>query len=61
MTQPAAALNDDAPMTDVMKVFDDTHADWLPVLDHEKHLKGYISRQRMYGMYRKMVADMSED
>ncbi|MGM9699072.1 MAG: chloride channel protein [Prevotella sp.] len=61
MTQPAATLNDDAPMTDVMKVFDDTHADWLPVLDHEKHLKGYISRQRMYGMYRKMVADMSED
>ncbi len=61
MTQPAATLNDDAPMTDVMKVFDHTHSDWLPVLDHEKHLKGYISRQRMYGMYRKMVADMSED
>ena len=61
MTQPAATLNDDAPMTDVMRVFDHTHADWLPVLDHEKHLKGYISRQRMYGMYRKMVADMSED
>ena len=48
-------------MTDVMKVFDHTHSDCLPVLDHEKHLKGYISRQRMYGMYRKMVADMSED
>ena len=61
MTQPAATLNDDAPMTDVMKVFDHTHSDCLPVLDHEKHLKGYISRQRMYGMYRKMVADMSED
>ena len=61
MTQPAATLNDDAPMTDVMKVFDHTHSDCLPVLDHENHLKGYISRQRMYGMYRKMVADMSED
>lgn len=61
MTQPAATLNDDTPMTDVMKVFDHTHSDCLPVLDHEKHLKGYISRQRMYGMYRKMVADMSED
>ena len=61
MTQPSAVLNDDAPMTDVMKVFDLTHADWLPVLDHDRHLKGYISRQRMYGMYRKMVADMSKD
>ena len=61
MTQPSAVLNVDAPMTDVMKVFDLTHADWLPVLDHDRHLKGYISRQRMYGMYRKMVADMSQD
>ena len=61
MTQPSAVLNDDAPMTDVMKVFDLTHADWLPVLDHDRHLKGYISRQRIYGMYRKMVADMSQD
>lgn len=61
MTQPPAILNDDDPMTEVMKKFDNTRADWLPVLDHEQHLKGYISRQRMYGMYRKMVADMSED
>ena len=61
MTEPAATLNDHAPMTDVMKVFDSTHADWLPVLDSEKHLKGYISRQKMYGMYRKMMADMSQD
>ena len=61
MTQPAATLNDDAPMTDVMKVFDKTHADWLAVLDRDHHFKGYVERQRMYGMYRKMVADMSED
>ena len=61
MTSPAATLRDDEPMTEVMKVFDRTHADWLPVLDADGHLKGYISRQRMYGMYRKMVADMSED
>ena len=61
MTPPAATLRDDEPMTEVMQVFDRTHADWLPVLDADGHLKGYISRQRMYGMYRKMVADMSED
>ena len=41
--------------------FDRTGANWLPVLDAEKRLKGYISRQRIYTVYRKMVADMSED
>ena len=61
MAPPAVVLADDAPMTEVMSAFDRTHADWLPVIDSDKHLKGYISRRRMYGMYRKMVADLSQD
>lgn len=61
MMPPPAMLHDDTPMTVVMKEFDRTHADGLPVLDSENRLKGYIYRQRMYGMYRKMVADMSQD
>ena len=61
MQVPPATLSDEAPMTEVMKTFESTHADWLPVLDRESHLKGYISRQRLYVQYRKMVADMSED
>ena len=61
MVDPVATINDELPMTMVMKIFDDSHADWLPVLDKENHFKGYISRQRIYGMYRKMVADMSEE
>lgn len=61
MMPPPAMLHDDTPMTVVMKEFDRTHADGLPVLDSDNHLKGYIYRQRMYGMYRKMVADMSQD
>ena len=61
MVQPPAVLNDAQPMTEVMQTFDKTGADWLPVLDSEQHLKGYISRQRMYTMYRKMVADMSQE
>lgn len=61
MMPPAATLRDDAPMTEVMRAFDRTHADGLPVFDSDGRLKGYIFRQRMYGMYRKMVADMSED
>ena len=61
MTEPKALLSDDTPMAEVMQTFDRTGANWLPVLDAEKRLKGYISRQRIYTVYRKMVADMSED
>jgi len=61
MVAPAATLGDDTPMNEVMKTFERTQADWLPVLDGSQHLKGYISRRRMYDMYRKMVHDMSQD
>ena len=61
MQEPAAVLSNQSPMTDVMKVFEKTHADWLPVLDNENRLEGYISRQRLFTQYRKMVADMSEE
>ena len=61
MIDPKARLSDATPMADVMRAFDRTGANWLPVFDAENHLKGYISRQRIYTMYRKMVADMSED
>ena len=33
MQEPAAVLSNQSPMTDVMKVFEKTHADWLPVLE----------------------------
>ena len=61
MTDPKAILNDGMQMRQVMRAFDRTGANWLPVLDTENRLKGYISRQHIYTMYRKMVADMSED
>ncbi len=61
MQEPEAMLNDSLQMTDVVKIFEKTHADYLPVVDDDRHLKGYISRQRMYTQYRKMVADMSKD
>ena len=61
MVEPKATLLESTSMAEVMRTFDDTRADWLPVLDSERHLQGYISRQRIYTMYRKMVADMSED
>jgi CIC family chloride channel protein len=61
MDEPPATLADSLPMTEVMKTFDQTHADWLPVLNTDGHLRGYIARERMLVQYRKMVADMSDD
>ena len=61
MTPPAATLGVNDPMEDVMRKFDETEAAVLPVIDNEAHLIGYISRTRMYAMYRKMVADMSAE
>jgi len=61
MQEPSAILTDSLPMKVVMKTFDDTRADYLPVLDSDGHLKGYLSRDHVFTQYRKMVADMSED
>lgn len=61
MSQPEATLSVNDTMEIVMKKFDLTDSAMLPVLDNENHLLGYISRTHMYTMYRKMVADLSED
>ena len=61
MEDPVATLTDTLPMSAVVKTFERTGAEWLPVVDTENRLKGYVSRQRLYTLYRKMVHDMSED
>lgn len=61
MSQPEATLSVNDTMEIVMKKFDQTDSAMLSVLDNENHLLGYISRTHMYTMYRKMVADLSED
>lgn len=61
MVPPKAVLGVNDPMEDVMKTFDDTNAQNLPVLSSEGVLIGYINRTRMYAMYRKLVADFSAD
>lgn len=53
MTAPAATLGVNDPMEDVMKTFDSTGAQYLPVVGLDGHLVGYISRIRLYSMYKK--------
>lgn len=61
MQEPPAILADRQTMAEVMRSFERTHADWLPVVDKDNRLKGYISRQRLYTQYRNIVADMSRE
>lgn len=61
MTAPAATLGVNDPMEDVMKTFDSTGAQYLPVVGLDGHLVGYILRIRLYSMYRQFVADFSAE
>ena len=61
MTPPAAILGANDPMEDVMRTFDRTGAQYLPVVNVDNHLVGYISRARLYSMYRQLVADFSAE
>lgn len=61
MTPPAAVLHESDNANDVMKKFDKTGAQMLPVLDENDCLKGYITRTHIYDTYRQMVADLSEE
>lgn len=61
MSPPAAMLGVNDPMEDVMKTFERTGAQYLPVVNIEGELVGYISRTRLYSMYRQFVADFSAE
>ena len=46
---------------DVMRKFEKANCNFLPVVDVNGHLEGYVSRTRMYSMYRHLVADFSSE
>lgn len=61
MTPVPATLYDKEPMDEVMEAFDKTNAEVLPVVDVNNHLRGYISKARLYKVYRQLVADFSAE
>ena len=61
MSPPAAMLGVNDPMEDVMKTFERTGAQYLPVVNIDSQLVGYISRARLCSMYRQFVADFSAE
>lgn len=61
MSPVPAILYDNEPMEEVMEAFDKTNAEALPVVDLNNHLKGYITKARVYKVYRQLVADFSAE
>lgn len=61
MQKPTVVVGENDPMDDIMRKFDKTDVAQLPVVDINGVLKGYISRTRVYSMYRQIVADMSAE
>ena len=61
MTPVQATLVREDKMIDVMHKFEKTNCSYLPVVNVNGQLEGYVSRTRMYSMYRHMVADFSAE
>lgn len=61
MTPVAARVGENDPMVDVMAKFENHDINIMPVVDVNGVLKGFIARTRVYGLYRKMVADYSAE
>ena len=61
MSHVPAVLYTNEPTEQVMKKFERSNAEYLPIVDINNKLTGFISRTRLYTMYRKMVADFSAE
>ena len=61
MSDCPAKFGENDPMDEAMHKFENTNAQYLPVVDVNNRLVGYIDRTRMYSLYRKMVADFSAE
>ncbi|HHU00194.1 MAG TPA: chloride channel protein [Bacteroidales bacterium] len=60
MTFPPAFIEEDEPMESVMKKFDDTGAWNLPVVRDGKYL-GFVSKSKIFSVYRKVLIHFSEE
>lgn len=61
MTPVEAKLLLNDSMGNVMKTFEKENTSYLPVVDINNQLIGFISRTRVFSMYRKMVSDLSDE
>ena len=61
MEKPVACLTVDDPMQVVMDTIEKTGADTLPVVDRDALFIGFVSKAKLYAMYRQVMVDYSEE
>ena len=61
MASPPAMIVNDSPMERVMKMFDDTGAWNLPVIDAQGRYIGFVSKSKIFNSYRRVLRHYSED
>jgi len=60
VVQPPAVLRVGTPMKEVLRQFDLTRADYLPVADEDGRFAGFISKARIFERYRLQVAQVRD-
>jgi CIC family chloride channel protein len=61
MISPPARLRIDEPMEEVMRVFDDTYAWNLPVVDEAGRYLGFVSKSKIFNYYRDLLVHFSDE
>lgn len=49
------------PMEQVMKIFDETNAWNLPVVDEQGKYIGFVSKSKIFNSYRRVLVHFSQD
>ena len=61
MTSPPAYLYDTDNMEQVMRTFDETQAWNLPVVDAGGHYLGFVSKSKVFNLYRQVLVQFSDE
>jgi len=61
MISPPATINQNLPMEKVMKLFEDTGAWNLPVVDNSKRYIGFVSKSKIFSSYRHVLVHFSDE
>ena len=61
MTVPPGKIEIGMPMEKVMKIFDETNAWNLPVVDEQGKYVGFVSKSKIFNSYRRVLVHFSQD
>jgi len=61
MSIPPAKIREDMSMDKVMDIFEETNAWNLPVVDTEGRYVGFVSKSKIFNIYREVVVNFSEE